>query len=319
MKKITVRSLMALMLISLMACMGGRKKQTEQDRPLITVTIEPLRYFTEAIAGDRFRVVSMVPTGSSPESYDPTPQQLIDLADSRAYFRIGYIGFEQTWMEKLSDNAPHLQVFDTSKGIDLIFEEGGHGHDAHGAHDVHAGEHAAEDAHAHHHVGGVEPHVWTSFENARIIGGNILKALCQLDPEGRESYVRNYNEFFEMVSQLDTLACGLLSRPEAQHAFMIYHPALSYLARDFGLRQIPIEAGGKEPSPSQLKELIARCMADSVKTIFIQPEFDKRNAQLVAEQTGAKLVDINPLSYDWCQEIMHVVRVLASSHENFTE
>ena len=86
-----------------------QNNKSEGDKPVITVTIEPLRYFTEAIAGDNFNVISMVPKGSSPETYDPTPQQLVDLAKSKAYFRIGYIGFEQTWMDKLTDNAPHLQ------------------------------------------------------------------------------------------------------------------------------------------------------------------------------------------------------------------
>lgn len=59
----------------------------------------------------------------SPETYDPTPQQLIDLAQSKAYFRIGYIGFEQTWTDKLTDNAPHLQFFDMSEGIGLIYDD----------------------------------------------------------------------------------------------------------------------------------------------------------------------------------------------------
>lgn len=104
-----------------MSCKNNSvQNKNEDDKPVITVTIEPLRYFTEAIAGDNFNVVSMVPKGSSPETYDPTPQQLVDLAKSKAYFRIGYIGFEQTWMDKLTDNAPHLQFFDTSRGIDLI-------------------------------------------------------------------------------------------------------------------------------------------------------------------------------------------------------
>ena len=106
----------------LAACTGRASKNNngDEEKPVITVTLEPQRYFTEAIAGDKFKVVSMVPKGSSPETYDPVPQQLVSLGDSKAYFRIGYIGFEQTWMERLMNNTPHIQVFDTSKGIDLI-------------------------------------------------------------------------------------------------------------------------------------------------------------------------------------------------------
>lgn len=87
----------------LAACTGNSSKSNgkEGEKPVITVTLEPQRYFTEAIAGDKFKVVSMVPKGSSPETYDPVPQQLVSLGDSKAYFRIGYIGFEQTWMDRL--------------------------------------------------------------------------------------------------------------------------------------------------------------------------------------------------------------------------
>ena len=78
----------------LAACTGRTSQSGTEEKPVITVTLEPQRYFTEAIAGDKFTVVSMVPKGSSPETYDPVPQQLVSLGDSKAYFRIGYIGFD---------------------------------------------------------------------------------------------------------------------------------------------------------------------------------------------------------------------------------
>ena len=121
-----MRTLFLLGACLLMAACTGRSFQASNDdetKPVITVTLEPQRYFTEAIAGDEFTVVSMVPKGSSPETYDPTPQQLVDLAQSKAYFRIGYIGFEQTWTEKLTDNAPHLQFFDMSENVELILDD----------------------------------------------------------------------------------------------------------------------------------------------------------------------------------------------------
>lgn len=146
----------------------SNQSQNSNDKPVITVTLEPLRYFTEAIAGDHFTVVSMVPKGTSPETYDPTPQQLVDLAHSKAYFRIGYIGFEQSWTDKLTDNAPHLQFFDMSQGIDLIYD------------DTHIHHHTTDEE-EHPHAAGVEPHIWNSTINAQIIAGNILSALCSID------------------------------------------------------------------------------------------------------------------------------------------
>ena len=135
----------ALFFVTLLCLSACGSKQQQPGKETLTVTLEPLRYFTEVIAGDKYNVVSMVPKGSSPETFHPIPQQLVNLDKSTAYLRIGYIGFEQAWMNKLTSNAPHLKVFDTSKGIDPIYEE----------------EHDHGD---HHHGGGIEPHIWNSTQ-----------------------------------------------------------------------------------------------------------------------------------------------------------
>lgn len=273
------------------------QSNSTDDKPVITVTLEPLRYFTEAIAGDKFTVVSMVPKGTSPETYDPTPQQLVDLARSKAYFRIGHIGFEQTWTDKLTDNAPHLQFFDMSQGVDLIYD------------DTHVHRHPADEKEHQHHAG-VEPHIWNSTVNAQIIAGNILNALCTIDKSNESAYQERYGALCRQIEHTDSLIRQTLAAPGADHAFMIYHPALSYFARDYGLHQIPIEAGGKEPSPAHLKALIDTCKNEQVRVIFVQPEFDRRNAELIARQTGTRVVDINPLSYDWEEEMLHTAKAL---------
>lgn len=322
MKRIFLYLLTALLVVS---CKNSnvRNKSNDSDKPIITVTIEPLRYFTEAIAGDNFTVVSMVPKGSSPETYDPTPQQLVGLAKSKAYFRIGYIGFEQIWMDKLTDNAPHLQFFDTSHGIDLIFDTS-HVHN-HGKSDTHkhdesdaAHSHSTDVAHSHNssqksdgqHPYGVEPHIWSSAYNAQIIAGNILSALCAIDKANEEVYIERYNNLSHRIEHTDSLLCNMLSASNADRSFMIYHPALSYFARDYGLHQISIEEDGKEPSPSHLKNLIDICKKEKVRVIFVQPEFDRRNAEMIAQQTGTKVVPINPLSYQWEEELLNIAQEL---------
>lgn len=280
------------LLLLFASCQSQPKK--EADERVITVTMEPQRYFTEAIAGDKFTVRTMVPKGSSPETYDPTPQQLVDLGESEAYLRIGYIGFEQTWMDRLLNNTPHIQVFDTSKGIDLILE-------------------SAINHDDHHHPGGVEPHVWSSAVNARILADNTLKALCSLDKENETYYRARYDSLRQRIERTDSLLRKTLSAPNADRAFIIYHPALSYFARDYGLKQISIEEGGKEPSPAHLKGLIDICKAEGVHVIFVQPEFDRRNAEIIAKQTGTKVVPINLLTYDWEAEMIKVAKSLTAS------
>ena len=269
-------------------CACGHTPQ-QSEKPVITVTLEPLRYFTEAIAGDCFEVVSMVPKGSSPESYDPTPQQLVNLSKSQAYLRIGYIGFEQAWMKKLEANYPTMKVYDTSKGVELIREEGHHHGD-------------------HYHEGGVEPHIWNSTRNASVIADNIYAALCEMDADHQPEYKQRLDSLKQVIARTDADVRTLLAN--ADSTFLIYHPALSYFARDYGLHQISIEEGGKEPSPATLKTLIETCRREGAQVIFVQQEFDQRNAQLIADELGIEIVPINPLSHDWAEEMLRVANAL---------
>ena len=282
-----MKKLIYILTLFILSACGNTTQKSE--KPILTVTLEPLRYFTEAIAGDNYEVVSMVPKGSSPESYDPTPQQLVNLSKSLAYFRIGYIGFEQAWMKKLEANCPNMKVYDTSKGIDLIRDKG-HWH----------GDHF--------HEGGVEPHVWNSTQNALIISDNIYQALCELDSTHQEDYQKRLDVLKQTIRQTDANIRTLLEN--ADSTFLIYHPALSYFARDYGLKQVSIEEGGKEPSPAQLKALIETCRNEYVHTILVQQEFDQRNAQLIAHELGVNIVSINPLSYDWVKEMIRIAEAL---------
>lgn len=277
------------LLITLASLTACKESEKANGKPTLVVTIEPLRYFTEAIAGDQYQVVSMVPKGSSPETYDPTPQQLVEVDKSEAYLRIGHIGFEQAWMKKLTANSPQLKVFDTSKGVSLIRGK-----------EHHHGNHV--------HPGGVEPHIWNSCENARMIADNIYTALCSIDSTHRELYQIRLDSLKQTITQTDSILRGLLQK--ADSTFLIYHPALSYFARDYGLKQISIEEDGKEPSPAQLKALIETCKKENANVIFVQQEFDMRNALLIAGELGVGVVPINPLSYDWQKEMINIARSL---------
>lgn len=309
-----------LLLLLLSACRpnnGAKGKEDEEagKKPLISVTIEPVRYLTEVLAAGRFDVQTLVPQGSSPETYDPTPAQLADLARSCAYLRVGYIGFELSWMDRLTANAPDMPVFDLSEGIDLI-----RGSEAECTHHHHtpagapaSNYHEAEKAAHHHDTEGVEPHIWNSPANATIMAGNILHALCTLDPDGEAVYRARHDSLCHILAHTDSVIRRILSSPQADRAFMIYHPALSYFARDYGLHQIAIEAEGKEPSAAHLKALIEQCRNEQVNVIFIQPEFDKRNAELIAQQTGTHIIPINPLAYNLWTEMIRTASAL--NHE----
>lgn len=283
------RSLLPITLLFIaVSCMDTDKK----TEPTITVTIEPLRYFTEAIAGDKFKIASMVPEGSNPETYDPTPQQLVNLSKSKAYLRIGYIGFEQSWIKKLQDNTPDVKFYDTSTGINLIHQKCSHTHIQN------------DDTHYH----GIEPHIWNSPDNARTIAENIYNALSELDEKNSVYYKQRTDSLILIIDETEDKIREFIKK--ADKTFLIYHPALTYFAREYGLEQISIEEGGKEPSPAHLQSLIKTCKEKKANIIFVQQEFDKRNAELIANELGLEVIPINPLNYNWPEEMINTAKAL---------
>jgi zinc transport system substrate-binding protein len=291
----TVKIKSAIVAILLLSLFGCHDKQGNER--IISVTIEPQRYFAERIGGDKFTIHTVVPAGQSPETYDPTPQQMIRVSKSLAYLRIGYIGFEQAWMQNIEDNNPEMKVFDLSEGIELIpdtdEEDGTDDHHHHG-----------------HHHGGIDPHIWNSVYGAKVIARNILNAFIALDKEQASWYRQNYDRLLEEIDETGAVLQEWLL-PLSNRTFIIYHPALTYFAGEFDLTQLCIEMDGKEPSPAQLKELVETAREHQVKVVFIQQEFDQKNARLIAEETGCRLVTINPLSYDWSKEMIHIAKSLA--------
>ncbi len=257
----------------------------------MTVTVEPQRYFAEQIAGDKFKVESMVPAGQSPETYDPSPVQMIRIAGSSAYLMLGPASFERAWTDKVRENNSGMKFFDTSKGLRLL-------EDADGDHEE-----------GHHH-GGVDPHIWSSIAGARAMARNMTDAFREIDPKNADYYQKNCEALLEKINETEAAMAGLLDSLH-HRTFIIYHPALTYLAHEFRLTQLCVEMDGKEPSPAQLKQLVETARGADARVVFVQREFDQKNAALIAEETGCKLTVINPLSYDWHKEMIQIAKALA--------
>ncbi|MDD2436739.1 MAG: zinc ABC transporter substrate-binding protein [Massilibacteroides sp.] len=275
------------------ACAG---RQTEEK--LVSVTIEPQRYFAEKIAGDKFVIHTVVPAGQNPEIYDPTPQQMVKVSKSEAYLRVGHLGLEEVWVSKLLENNSHMKVFDLSEGFSLIENEEEYEHE-HQSGEVYN--------HAHH---GVDPHIWSSVAGAKKMAWNVLYAFIDLDKDNTSYYWENYNRLMSEIEETEQQIARLLESLD-NRTFIIYHPALTYFSHEYGLTQLSIEMEGKEPSPAQLKQLIDTARTSGAKVVFIQQEFDQKNAELIAKETNCKLVVINPLAYDWKKEMIHIAQALA--------
>lgn len=263
------------LLLATTAFLASCGLSSDTNKRRVMVSIEPLRYFTEQIAGDRFEVHSMVPTGGNPEVYEPNAKQMVDLSKSDLYIKVGQIGFERTWMKKLEKNAPHTIIIDSSEGIRP--EKTHYGHD--------------------------DPHTWMSTVNAIVIAQNIYRALADIDNKDSLYFKSNLENLVGKIRLLDTHIREQMTRDKST-TFIVYHPSLTYFARDYALTQLPIEEEGREPSVAQLKTVIALAKERKARCLFVQREFDNRNISIVAKETGAEIIQIDPLSYHWDEEMM---------------
>jgi len=280
----------------IMGCNQSRQNQQGQSQvPMITVSIQPQKYFVERIAGEHFQVQLMIPPGASPVTYDPSPSQMKNLEQSKAYIRIGHIIFEKAWMDKIRSVNPDLKIMDQSQGVDLITDDGnspGSGR-------------------------GVDPHIWTSPREVKTQVKNIRDFLIRLDSAHQKIYRENARKFLASIDSLDDSISGRLDGLE-QADFLIFHPALSYFARDYGLHQISLEHQGKEPTPSRIKEVIDRSKASHIKAVFIQKQFSTDEARAIARELDAQVVRIDPLAYDWLQNMQSMSRAIADALKNGT-
>lgn len=274
-----------ILYIFLAGCKGTQKKNDhEGGKPMVSVTIEPFRYFVNQIAGDKVDVNVMVPAGSNPETYEPTPQQMVKLSESALYLKVGKIGFEETWMKKLTDNAPDMKVEDTSVGITPVKTAGGI----------------------------ADPHTWMSIRSARTIAKNICKSLCALLPTDSTLFKSNCSKWAARLDTLEQQLQQVMDNSGKGHveSFVIYHPALTYFAHDYSLNQLPIEEEGREPSIAQIKALVEKAKRENITTVFIQKEFANRNTQTFLNATHARATEINPLSYEWEKEMIFIAKNL---------
>lgn len=264
----------------LAACEG-----TKREKPVVTVTIEPLRYFVEQIAGDKVSVTTLVPKGSSPETYEPTAQQMVNISQSALFVKVGNLGFERTWMEKLNTLTSHITIVDTSEGIEYV---------------------SVSDR------GITDEHTWMSTKNALIIAHNIYLALTKVDSSSSVYYKERYDSLVASINKLNSTITQQLKSID-NRSFIIYHPALTYFAKDYSLTQLALEEDGREPSAASLAKLITNAKKLGTKLMFVQKEFDNRNREIITIETGVKTVDINPLDYNWDKQMTLVANALADT------
>ncbi|NLV25115.1 MAG: zinc ABC transporter solute-binding protein [Deltaproteobacteria bacterium] len=289
--------------ISLLFCILPAASWAKQEPLPVFVSILPQKYFVERIGGEKVKVSVMVAPGRSPETYEPTPRQMAELSRARLYFTIG-VPFESVWMKRLAANNPHLKLIDSSQGIPLLPLPAHHHH-----HHDEQGHHSSGDGR---NSGFHDPHVWTSPANAKIIAANILTAFREALPAHKEEFTVNYER---LVADLELLEKEIGARlaPLKNRRFLVFHPSWGYFASDFGLEQIAIESGGKEPGARALAALIERAKRENIRVVFVQEQFSRTAAGTVAAAIGGRVAAVDPLAEDYFANLRRVAEVFAEA------
>jgi zinc transport system substrate-binding protein len=272
------------------------------DKPIVFVSIVPQKYFVQQISKDLIDVEVMVQPGASPATYEPKPSQMSGLSSCAAYFAIG-VPFESAWLGKISAVNPNMNIIHTDRDIGKIamarhdHEEGehhGHPEDKPSGHTTNPGDHII-----------LDPHIWLSPVLVKKQAEIMLETLTAILPDQAEEFAANYSKFMEKIDKIDDFLKATLKGKEGKR-FMVFHPSWGYFAKEYGLEQIPIEIEGKSPKPSQLVELIHHARENDIKIIFVQPQFSKKSAEVVAREIGGEVVFADPLAEDWLNNLIVV-------------
>ncbi|MEJ5868537.1 zinc ABC transporter substrate-binding protein [Pseudokineococcus sp. 5B2Z-1] len=251
----------------------------------VTVSIAPQAAFVEAIGGDHVDVTVMVPSGSEPATYEPTAQQVAALSESEVYFSID-VPFERAWLPRFREAAGDLEVVDTTAGVDREELDGGQ----------------------------PDPHIWLAPDLVEEQAQAYADALAEVDPENAEDYEQGLADFTGTVEEVDA-ELGEELAPYAGESFMIFHPVLDYFAEEYDLQPINIEAGGDEPSASDLRRLVEAGREAGVSAVLVEPQFSQTSARTIADQLGVPVEEVDPLSQDWASNMRDIGDTLAGALE----
>lgn len=269
------RSLLALLvgLVAVLTASDVSLAQTPAGKIKAFVSILPQKYFVERVGGEYVEVDVLVGPGQSPHTYEPTPKQMAKLNRSQVYFRIGTT-FEKGFIDKISSTFKNVQIVDTRTGVKLRYFKSDKG------------------------IQVPDPHIWLDPKRVKTQANTICEALIRIAPMHASEFRENLRAFQADLDRVDAKITEALASVRGKK-FYVFHPAFGYFAESYGLTQVAVEIEGKEPSAQQLAALIEKAKGDGVKVIFVQPQFAKRNAEVIARAIGGAVVPMDPLPQDY--------------------
>jgi len=247
----------------------------------IFVSIIPQKYFVERIGGNDVTVEVMVKPGESPATFNPNPKKMSRLANSKLYFSIG-VPFERIWISRLKAIHPDLQFIS-------LHNKSSNPRDEH------------------------DPHIWLSPLLAKKMLAEIEAALSKAKPERAEFFKMNSINLAQELDILDQEIRDIIATAKSRN-FMVFHPAWSYFAETYDLKQVAIEHQGKEPGPRALQQIINTGKKLKIKTIFVQRQFGLSVAKNVSQIIGANVEEIDPLAENYFENMRKIAKAISGAN-----
>jgi ABC-type Zn uptake system ZnuABC Zn-binding protein ZnuA len=232
----------------------------------VAATIFPLADIVSNVGGDHVEVVTIMPPGASPHTFEPSPETIGKVSGARAIFRIGS-GLDN-WVDNVTgamQNRP--DVVEVSGGIELRkFADGS-----------------------------TDPHYWLSLKNGELMAVNVAQELSKLDPANTERYMAAMMDYTKKLEAADAEIKKILA-PVKGRSFATFHEAWFYFPKAYGLEVTEAfePFPGKEPTPAYLHKFEETLRAKNIKWIFSEPQFSSEAISQVAKDMGVKLGVLDP-------------------------
>jgi manganese/iron transport system substrate-binding protein len=258
--------LFTLLLCTLLlpACKKAPEPAADGKKRILT-TFTIIQDIAQNVAGDAAVVESITKPGAEIHDYEPTPQDLVKAQDADLVLWNG-LGLER-WFEKFLQQVRDVPAAVISDGVEpMSIGEGPYN-------------------------GKPNPHAWMSPANAIKYVENIRAALVKLDPPNAATYTANAAAYTEKLKAVDApVRQKLETIPAAQRWLVSCEGAFSYLARDYGLKELylwPVNAD-QEGTPQQVQKVVDAIRASQIPVVFSESTISDKAMQQVAKETGAK-------------------------------
>ena len=234
-----------------------------QDRMKVVTTFTVLADMASNVAGDAADVVSITKPGAEIHGYEPTPQDIVRASDADLILWNG-MNLE-LWFEQFLSNMDNVPSATLTDGIDPISISGGS------------------------YDGKPNPHAWMGLNNALIYIDNIVAAFSEQDPDNAAIYVANAEAYKdELRSTIEPLRTAIAEIPEENRWLVTCEGAFSYLARDFGMKELylwPMNAD-QMGTPQQVRAVIDGVNDNDIPVVFCESTVNTAPAEQVARETG---------------------------------